>query len=174
MIQSITPIYEKEFSFKKMFVSFFYSFWRYNSSLKETSGVPIVAQQVKNLTWCPWGCQFDPWSRSVGLGSGIVMSYGVGCGCGSDLMLLWHRLAAVALIRPLALGTSTCRRCSYKEKKRSSCHGAMETNLTRNHEVVSLIPGLAQWIKDLALPWAGGGGCRLQMRLGSGVAVALA
>ena len=26
-------------------------------------------------------------------------------------------------------------------------------NPTRNHEVVGLIPSLAQWIKDLALPW---------------------
>ena len=26
------------------------------------------------------------------------------------------------------------------------------TNLTRNHEVVGLIPGLPQWVKDLALP----------------------
>ena len=37
----------------------------------------------------------------------------------------------------------------------SSHRGAAETNLTRNHEVVSSIPGLAQWVKDpvLLLLW---------------------
>ena len=26
------------------------------------------------------------------------------------------------------------------------------TNLTRNHKVVDLVPGLTQWVKDPALP----------------------
>ena len=43
---------------------------------------------------------------------------------------------------------------------------------TRNHEVVGLIPGLAQWVKD---PWRCCElWCSLQMQLGSGISVALA
>ena len=38
----------------------------------------------------------------MGQGSGVAMSYGVGGQCGSNLMLLWCRPAAVALIGPLA------------------------------------------------------------------------
>ena len=51
----------------------------------------------------PWGFWFDPWPHSVGWGSGVAMSCGVGCRSSLDPMMLWlwYRPAAAALIQPL-------------------------------------------------------------------------
>ena len=82
------------------------------------------------------------------------MSFGVGCRCGLDLSLLWlcHRLAAAALIQPLAWELPHASSTAVKTKKEGvPVVVQWLTNPTRNHEVVGFVPGLAQWVKDLAL-----------------------
>ena len=41
--------------------------------------------------------------------------------------------------------------CQLKSLPWSSCHGAAEMNLIRNHQVAGSIPDLTQWVKDPAL-----------------------
>ena len=55
-------------------------------------------------------------------------------------------LRDASILKHLKINTSQQR----TEKWSSHC-GAAVTNPTRNHEVVGLIPDLAQWVKDLAL-----------------------
>ena len=59
---------------------------------------------------------------SVGWGSYVAVSCGVGLRLGLDLALLWLwcRPAATALIWPLGLGTSKCHRCGPKDKNNNN------------------------------------------------------
>ena len=48
-------------------------------SLRVPYGSSRCGTARTNPTKCPWGHGFHPWSHSVDQGSGIAVSYGVGC-----------------------------------------------------------------------------------------------
>ena len=76
--------------------------------------------QQKRIRLGTMRLQVDPWLHSVGSGSGVAMSCGVGRGRGSDraLLLLWRRKAAVALIRPLAWEPPYAAGAALKKQKK--------------------------------------------------------
>ena len=93
-----------------------------------------MAHWVEDLTAVAWVAA-EVWVQSLAQHSELRIQYCRSCGLDS-------------VPGP---GTSICRRCGHKILKkefRSSYRGAVETNLTRNHEAM----GLAQWVKDLELP----------------------
>ena len=63
-----------------------------------------------------------------------------------DISCSW--IGRVSIIKMTMLPKAIYR---FSAIPRSSRCGAVEMNLTRNHEVTGLIPGLAQGVKDLVL-----------------------
>ena len=90
----------------------------FNNILKR-SGVPIVAQQ--KWIWLIF-MRFQVKSLALlsALGSGVTLSCGVGCRCGSDpvLLWLWCRPAAAAPSRPLAWELPYAAGAALKKKKK--------------------------------------------------------
>ena len=99
-----------------------YAWQNYLLKMKEKSSCHSSVVKKKNNPTHPWGCSLDPWPHSVGKGSDIVMSCGVGLQSGLDLALLclWSRPSAVALIQPLTweLPYAVCG-CFPKKQKQN-------------------------------------------------------
>ena len=94
----------------------------------------------------------DPWTQDTDYGPNRP-NLGV-CG-GVTCPHLW-RLPDQDVVDVLLLSElhmlQTYNQSSQKAESGSSHRGAVEANLTRNHEVVGSILGLTQQVKDLALP----------------------
>ena len=106
-----------------------YEIWDYTQIfsffLWKLSGKEFPLWQSGNKSnWYTWGCRFDPWPLSVGGGSGVAMSCGIGQRCGSEpaLLWLWHRPATIAPIQPqvweLPYAVSAALKKAHTHKKK--------------------------------------------------------
>ena len=86
--------------------------------------------QWKRIRLVPTRMGFDSWPHSVGQGSGVAMSCGVGPRHSSDpvLLWLWCRRAAVAPIRPLASELPCAEDAALKSKKHTKTNQKVPTH----------------------------------------------
>ena len=95
-------------------------------------GVPIVAQQVKNLFSIREGASSIPSLAQWVKGSGVAMSCSVGCRCSSDLVLLWVYVGlSCSSDSTSSLGTSICHRCGHTHTRKESVIKNLPTKKTR-------------------------------------------
>ena len=95
----------------------------------------------------PGGRRFRSWPRSVGQGSGDAVSYGVGSRRGSDpgLLWLWCRLAAIALIQPLAWEPPYATGAAVKKKKKEKRNSlGMCLRATQSFELLESFPRISK------------------------------
>ena len=98
-------------------------------------GVPVVAQW-KRIRLGPMRWRVRSLASLRGLRIRRAVSCGVGRRCGSDpaLLWLWHRLAAIAPVRPLALGTSICHRNNSRKGKKKKEEAPQLSRLSHRNE----------------------------------------
>ena len=79
-----------------------------------------MAQQLANPASIHERCRFDPWPCSVGQGSGVAVSCGVGRNEDPALLWLWHRPVATVPIGPLAWEPPYAAGATLKERKKKN------------------------------------------------------
>ena len=117
-----------------------------------TYGVPIVAQQVKNLTSVHEDVGLIPgparWIKGLALLQGVAL----GCKCCSDSTLLWLwlwcRLAAAAPVRPLAWELPYATGAALKRQKKKIDYYSAKVIL-RNHNSME---GMVHYIRVVMTP----------------------
>ena len=78
--------------------------------------------------WESWGWGVNPWSRSVGWGSGVAVSCGIGHRHHSDPVLLWLWPAVTAPIGPLAWELPYATGADLKSKEKNKNEKAFPLN----------------------------------------------
>ena len=94
------------------------------------TGIPVVAQRVKNSTSILEDVGLIPGLAQWVKGSGVAMNCSIGHRCGLDLVLLWLwcRLAAAAPFRPLVWELPYATGAAIQKKKRDLLRNVRNVN----------------------------------------------